>query len=677
MWPAEKSVLAIYRGKNHKIKPTIQKRRLRSNTVTETTERMPISRIKRRIETTANADNAYMVSLPTLRIYTEVELARHAFLNHAVSMRFTDLKRWRFLDKECWSSAPSGVCQKMSASQKTPAKKAISAYEAQQSRKYLAEHLAEHVGKPANELFRHLAKENRALLIDAINTSMDLPWRNTSISGMSNDVRDYTLVKDGDSFMFKLNQQHLQYLRVLDTHNRIPRRSHITRSDRVFTELSIHEHIQQAKEYGYDLVILGSAPPGQLGWIFADSDELCTYLEKNTKITRFKCPYIAYLNVMKPEDFTVPMAKGLLPNCTVFDAPLIDSMGFNMTTVTFELTDSIELSQVDTTSLRMWTPNFLCEMDAQRAEQARREQARREQEDEEDEEDEAPNSRSLEHMYTRDAYNYRDEQVLFNEHLLHDAESLKALNLNWTNNEYYEEYDEMQPGVYDPPRSFYTWLYFTDTGQEMLFAMQGAHEKGQQERTAAEADEDEEMMSQVKVVATLDYKEHMCNLGESEIPVISGYIELVDKEFPELFTTLLGDDEDSLYNFFHGKLPYHPSNPTEEGVWKDLETGINQGMRGYRRDLVATADGEVLAGSKLLFWGLRVYRGDVDLLVKYLKHSIRQLLLKDLRLGLDIIVSDPTKLRNGYIELEFKTAPDVAWSGQGRRRRGVRADHAH
>lgn len=136
---------------------------------------------------------------------------------------------------------------------------------------------------------------------------------------------------------------------------------------------------------------------------------------------------------------------------------------------------------------------------------------------------------------TRKRLTYRDEQLLFNEHLLKSGVEMQGIDarahrtrygdpivLNWSATEEGDAFDETHPKANAPPRSFYTWL---KAEKGMFKEMWDAFHQGREE-------EEEEVPEQESTVVLHTFK------FSSVAALVTGYIEVLDPYYCNILSKL-------------------------------------------------------------------------------------------------------------------------------------------
>ena len=232
---------------------------------------------------------------------------------------------------------------------------------------------------------------------------------------------------------------------------------------------------------------------------------------------------------------------------------------------------------------------------------------------------------------TRKRLTYRDEQLLFNEHLLKSGVEMQGIDarahrtrygdpivLNWSaTEEEGDAFDETHPKANAPPRSFYMWLK-TEKGmfEEMWDAFHQAREE-----------EEEEVPESTVVLHTFKFS--------PVTALVTGYIEVLDSYYCNILS--------NLQRKFEG-LSMRLVQDEADGQQKTARERLNEGMTGpsYAED--SLEDGTC---RQLLYWNIH--------------EELHQDILDDVSTKLygdGPINITRSYLTDGYRELEYKEVVD-------------------
>lgn len=193
---------------------------------------------------------------------------------------------------------------------------------------------------------------------------------------------------------------------------------------------------------------------------------------------------------------------------------------------------------------------------------------------------------------TRKRLNYRDEQLLFNEHLLMSGVEMQEIDarahrtrhgdpivLNWSATEEGDAFDETHPKANAAPRSFYTWLK-TEKGmfEEMWDAFHQAREE-----------EEEEVPEQESTVVLHTFK---FSPVTAPVTLVSGYIEVLDPYYCNILSNLQRNFERRGMRLVQDEA---------DGQQRTARERLNEGMTGpsYAED--SLEDGTC---RQLLYWNI-------------------------------------------------------------------------
>ena len=235
---------------------------------------------------------------------------------------------------------------------------------------------------------------------------------------------------------------------------------------------------------------------------------------------------------------------------------------------------------------------------------------------------------------TRKRLTYRDEQLLFNEHLLMSGVEMQNIDarahrtrygdpvvLDWSATEKGDAFDETHPKANAPPRSFYTWL---KTEKRMFEEMWDAFHQAREE----EEEEEEEVPEQESTVIL-----HTFSLGSVTdlVTLVTGYIEVLDPYYCYILSFLQRKFERRRIRLVQDEA---------DGEQKTARERLDEGMTGpsYAED--SLEDGTC---RQLLYW------------------NINEELLEDILyyISTELYGDGPVNiarryLTDGYRELEYK-----------------------